>query len=155
MVIGYKKDNDTEIWRCETGYWDSNFLLLLTKLPTAMLGFFLFKITFVNIFLENGNNYKIKSVESKLWNNYVFLYAYIIQIDIFIEGIQNIFKYITGVKGYLNIIDLWFQQYLEKEMFDQMHVPDTKTTRTKTIYDKTGASLDWIILDFSCNFLQI
>ena len=101
-----------------------------------MLGFFLFKITFVNIFLENGNNYKIKSVESKLWNNYVFLYAYIIQVDIFIEGIQNIFKYIPGVKGYLNIIDLWFQQYLEKEMFGQMHVPDTKTTRTTKIYDK-------------------
>jgi hypothetical protein len=75
------------------------------------------------------------------------LYAYIIQVDIFIEGIQNIFKYIPGVKGYLNIIDLWFQQYLEKEMFGQMHVPDAKTTRTKTIYDKTGASLDWIILD--------
>jgi hypothetical protein len=32
----------------------------------------------------------------------------------------------------------------EKEMFDQMHVPDIKTTRTKTIYDKRGASLDWI-----------
>ena len=32
-------------------------------------------------------------------------------------------------------------------MFDQMHVPDTKTTRTAKIYDKTGASLDWIILD--------
>jgi hypothetical protein len=27
---------------------------------------------------------------------------------------------------------------------DQMHVPDTKTTRTTQIYDKTGASLDWI-----------
>jgi hypothetical protein len=67
MVIGYKKDNDTEIWRCETGYWDSNFLLLLIKLPTAMLGFFFFKITFVNIFLENWNNYKNKkSVGCKL-----------------------------------------------------------------------------------------
>ena len=32
-------------------------------------------------------------------------------------------------------------------MFDQMHVRDTKTTRTKTIYDKTGASLDWIRLN--------
>lgn len=32
-------------------------------------------------------------------------------------------------------------------MFGQMHVPDTKTTRTTKIDDKTGASLDWIRLD--------
>jgi hypothetical protein len=63
MVIEHKKDNDichmkssiwpgtdTEIRRGETGYWDSNSLLLLIKPPTAMLFFFLFKITFVNIF---------------------------------------------------------------------------------------------------------
>ena len=79
MVIEHKKDNDichmkssfwpgtdTDIWRGKTGYWDSNSLLLLIKPPIAMLFFFLFKITFVNIFLENGNNYKIISVECKL-----------------------------------------------------------------------------------------
>ena len=80
MVIENKKDNDdichmkssiwpgtdTEIRGGETGYWDSNSLLLLIKPPTAMLFVFLFKITFVNIFLENGNNYKIISVECKL-----------------------------------------------------------------------------------------
>ena len=32
-------------------------------------------------------------------------------------------------------------------MFGQMHVSDTKTTRTTKIYDKTGASLDWIRLN--------
>ena len=79
MVIEHKKDNDifhmkssfwpgtdTEIWRGKTGYWDSNSLLLLIKPPIAMFFFSLFKITFVNIFLENGNNYKIISVECKL-----------------------------------------------------------------------------------------
>jgi hypothetical protein len=66
MNSSFWPGTDTEIWRGKTGYWDSNSLLLLIKPPIAMVFFSLFKITFVNIFLENGNNYKIISVECKL-----------------------------------------------------------------------------------------